>query len=202
MMSLCLHIVVYNRIDMMPLERDDIQYFAHPPSHVSEIGVDPGMIVADFGAGSGAHVFPLAQATTSKGRVYAIDVQRDLLARIKNEAKRRDLHHVDVLWGDLEESHGSKIADAHVDVVLISNMLFQLKDKITALREARRIVKPSGAIALIERNDTPGLHRGNLLSKEDMLVLARRADFEPLREFPAGTHHYGIIFRPVAFTLS
>lgn len=175
--------------------------FARPPLHIREIGVSPGMTVADFGSGSGAHAFALAEATGKDGRVYAIDVQRDLLARIKNEATRRALHHIDVLWGDLEKPLGSKIADGIVDVVLISNMLFQLIDKHVALDEARRILKPAGIFAIIERNGATGLHPGTILPKKDALALARRADFEPIREFTAGTHHYGILFRPVAITL-
>jgi len=175
--------------------------FAHPPSHCAEIGVARGMTVADFGSGSGAHAFALAAATGNAGRVYAVDIQRDLLARIKNEAVRRALRHIDVLWGDLEEPFGSKIADGVVDVVLISNTLFQMIDKRIALDEARRILKPAGIFALIERNGAAGLHSGNVLPKEDALALARRADFEPIREFAAGRAHYGILFRPVAITL-
>ncbi|MBI5003640.1 methyltransferase domain-containing protein [Candidatus Kaiserbacteria bacterium] len=176
----------------------DGKSFAHPPSHIAEIGVKTGMIVADLGSGSGAHTFACADATGPEGRVYAIDIQRDLLARIKNEARRRDLHHVDVFWGDLEMVGGSKLADVHVDVVLMSNILFQVKDKQTALREAWRIIKPAGVLAVIERSGAPGLHRGDVLPKEAMLALARKADFEPVREFDAGSHHYGLIFRPVA----
>lgn len=161
------------------------------------------MIVADFGAGSGAHVFPLAEAVGESGRVYAIDVQRDLLVRIKNEANRRKHHHVDVLWGDLENLGGSKIADNVVDIVFLSNVLFQLKDKHTSLMEARRVLKPSGMFAIIERDSSVrGLHRAHSIPRDDVFAFARMADFEPVREFPAGTHHYGIIFRPVARTLS
>lgn len=185
---------------MMPSATDNIQGFAHPPSHIIEIGVQPGMIVVDFGSGSGAHAFPMAEATGAKGRVYAIDVQRDLLVRIKNEAKRRDLHHIEVLWGDLETHGGSKIADGVADVVLASNVLFQVGDKHMPLREARRIIKPTGRFAIIERSGAPGLHRENILSKDEALALARRADFEPVSEFDTGSHHYGILFRPVALT--
>lgn len=176
--------------------------FAHPPSHIAEIGVEPGMIVADFGSGSGAHVFAFAEAVTKEGRVYAIDVQRDLLTRIKNEAKRRDARHIDALWSDLELPGGSKLADGHVDIVFISNLFFQLNAKHVAFAEARRIVKPSGLFVIIERNGAPGLHLNNLLSKNEVFSLARRADFEPIREFDAGSHHFGIVFRPVAISLS
>ena len=174
-----------------------LQGFAHPPSHVQEIGVKPGMHVADFGSGSGAHALALAEATDTHGRVYAIDVQRDLLVRLKNEAKRRGIDHVDILWGDLEMPGGSKLAAAHVDLVLLSNILFQLSDKVAALKEARRILKNKGTTAVIERTGESGLHASNIVSKREVLEFARRADLEPIREFDAGSHHFGIVFRPL-----
>ncbi|MBM3261235.1 methyltransferase domain-containing protein [Candidatus Kaiserbacteria bacterium] len=183
---------------MSRLSDNHTSTFAHPPSHIAEMNVAPGMVVVDFGAGSGAHVFPLAEAIGRDGHVYAVDIQRDLLTRIKNEARRRDLHHVDVLWGDIEVPGGSKIADTIADIVLLSNVLFQLSDKHAALSEARRILKPTGLFAIIERNGAPGiLHRESAIQKEDVLARALKAKFEPVREFYAGSHHYGILFRPI-----
>lgn len=175
------------------------------------MGIKPGMIVADFGAGSGAHVFPLAEAVGAGGRVYAVDVQRDLLRRIKNEAVRRKHDHVDVLWGDVESPGGSKLGDDSVDVVVMSNLLFQLEDKYAAFNEAGRILKPRGKLIIIDwqggvsnRDDddermafTPsmGPHRRDIVSRTEALEFARDAGYEPVREFDVGSHHYGILLR-------
>src|SRR5689334_22478337 len=112
--------------------------FAHPHSNVTALGIKPGMVVADFGAGSGHYVQALAEKVGPEGKVYAIDVQKDLLRRIVNESNKRGHHNVHILWGDLEKDHGSKLSNESCDLVLISNMLFQTQEKEKVLREAKR----------------------------------------------------------------
>lgn len=160
------------------------------------------MKVADFGAGSGAYVFALAEALAGSGRIYAIDVQRDLLRRIKTGTSARGFKNVDVLWGDLEMPGGSKIADASLDLVLISNLLFQVEEKAQVIAEARRVVKSQGRIAVIDWSESPpaggqrlGPHKNDVFSKQEALELARTSGLELIREFPAGAHHYGLLFR-------
>src|ERR1700758_2804868 len=95
--------------------------FAHPPTILDHFGLTEGMVVADFGAGSGHYSHLLADAVGKSGRVYAIDVQRDLLKRIKNDVARRGQRNIETIWGDLENTEGSKIADHSLDFVLMSN---------------------------------------------------------------------------------
>lgn len=174
--------------------------FAHPTRNVAALGIQGGMRVADFGAGSGAYTLAAAARLEGSGKVYAIDVQRDLLRRISNEAMRRGYKNVEVLWADLEVPRASKLADASIDLVLISNLLFQVPDKTPVLREARRIVKPGGHVAVIDWSESfggMGLLKEDVVKKEAALELAKKAGLELSREFPAGTHHYGLILRSV-----
>jgi ubiquinone/menaquinone biosynthesis C-methylase UbiE len=177
-----------------------VKNFAHPKSNVDALPIEHGMSVADFGAGSGHYVFHMAEALEGSGHVFAIDVQRDLLRRIKNEADKKGLQNVDVLWGDLEQRGGSKLGDHSQDLVLISNLLFQVPDKLTPLREAWRILKQTGYLAIIDWSDPEsaiGPHRRDVVQKQTALDLARAAGFEFIRDFAAGAHHYGLLLRPV-----
>ncbi len=93
------------------------------------------------------------------------------------------------------------MADRHLDLVLISNLLFQLEDKPAALKEAWRILKPTGRLAVIDWSESfggMGPHKKAVVKKEQALLFAREAGFELIKEFDAGAHHYGLIFRPVA----
>src|SRR6266704_2203579 len=84
--------------------------FAHPHTNVAAFGLEHGMHVADFGSGSGHYVLAMAEALAGTGHVYAIDVQRDLLKRTQNEATKRGIKNISIVWGDLEASRSSKIA--------------------------------------------------------------------------------------------
>ena len=175
--------------------------FAHPRRNVNVLGIQGGMRVADFGAGSGAHTLAIAERLGGTGHVYAIDVQRDLLRRLANEAKRLGHKNVEVIWADLEEPRASKLADNSMDIVLISNLLFQVPDKAPVLREARRVVKQTGHVAVIDWSDSfggMGPQKEDIVTKEAALGLAENVGLELTREFSVGRHHYGLMFRPVA----
>ena len=177
--------------------------FAHPRRNVAALGVEPGMSVADFGSGSGIYVLHIAEALENAGHVYAIDVQRDLLQRIKNEAHRRGFKNVEIIWTDLEHKGASKIADGKLDLVLISNLLFQVENKAALFHEAARILRPAGRLAVIDWSDSfggMGPQKADVVAKEKALALAQEQGFELQREFPAGAHHYGLIFRLTAHT--
>ena len=173
--------------------------FAHPRRNVSAFGVQGGMRVADFGAGSGAYTLAIAERLEGSGTVYAIDVQHELLRRVLNDAKKRGLNNVEVVWADLELPRASKLADGSIDLVVISNLLFQLPDKQPVLREARRILKPSGKLVLIDWSDSfggMGPQKEDVVGKDAAMTLAEKAGFAQVREFAAGAHHWGVQLKP------
>lgn len=154
------------------------------------------MVVADFGSGSGAYVHLIAERLAHSGHVYAIDVQQDLLRRIKNDSHKRGFANVETVWGDLERPHGSKLVADHADRVLISNLLFQLEDKDIPLREAYRILKLGGIIGIVDWSESfggLGPQKHDVVKKESAIKYMTDAGFELVREFDAGAHHYGLI---------
>jgi ubiquinone/menaquinone biosynthesis C-methylase UbiE len=172
--------------------------FAHPVRNVASLGITPGMKVADFGSGSGAYVLAIAEALCGSGHVYAVDVQRGLLRRMKNEAHKRGFRNVEVVWGDLEQPGGSKIADGELDTVLISNLLFQAEERGVILEEAYRVLKTHGRLIIVDWGDSfraMGPREEDVVKKGTALSLAEKSGFRPESEFHAGAHHYGLIFR-------
>ena len=124
--------------------------FAHPERNVAALGIESGSSVADFGSGSGAYVFAVAESLKGSGHVYAVDVQKDLLRRISNEATKRGFKNVEVIWADLEIPRASKLGNGVLDLVLVSNILFQVSDKQALLSEARRVLKTMGRLVIID----------------------------------------------------
>jgi len=178
----------------------DTATFAHPKRNVLEFGVQPGMKVADFGAGSGAYVLALAERLGNSGHIYAIDIQRDLLRRIQREAEARGWKNVEIIWNDLEQPKGSHISDRHLDLVLISNLLFQIGSKDTLFKEAKRILKHRGTLVVIDWSGSfggLGPLAKEVVSKDTAIALAQASGFDLVREFTAGANHYGLIFKPV-----
>ncbi len=174
-----------------------MEHFAHPARTVGALGVVPGMTIVDFGAGSGAYVLAFAEALSGSGRVIAVDVQKDLLRRISNEAIKKGYMNVEVVWSDLEESHASKRDDHSADLILISNILFQVRDKKAVVREAIRICKPNGRIVIIDWSESfggLGPIEDHVFSEKSARILCEELDLSLVKNFSPGVHHYGLIY--------
>lgn len=172
--------------------------FLHPERIVSYFGLRQGMSVADFGAGHGHFTIPMARLVGQEGKIYALDIQKNTLEIVRAKAKLEHLLNIETIWADIELPLGSKLPDTSCDLVLVANIMFQAEAKDAVAKEAKRILKPGGKFAVIEWDETPfpGGPPNNLkLSKNNAKELANTAGFEIDREFEAGSHHYGLLFR-------
>lgn len=171
--------------------------FAHPGRNLDAFPIKPRSAVADFGAGSGHYALEIAKRLQGDGVVYAVDVQQDLLRRIKNEAHRMGLTNLQTIWGDVARHGGTRLAPHSVDTVLMSNVLFQLDNPKKAFDEARRILKVEGTLIVI---DWSGSFRGMGPTKRHVIGLDRALEygeasgFQLASRFAAGAHHYGFVF--------
>ena len=171
--------------------------FSNPKSNVERLHLTEGMHVADFGAGSGEYAFALAARVGASGLVYAIDIQAGLLERLKKEAKLRKLK-IEVIRGDLDEEGGSKLASGSMDALVVSNILFQSEKKDVLAREAHRVVKKDGQILVIDWSDSfgnLGPIPAHVVKKEAGKDIFLKTGLGFDREFEAGAHHWGLIFK-------
>lgn len=174
--------------------------FSNPQANVGDFGLIPGMVVADFGAGAGAYALEMARVVGDGGKIYAIDVQKNLLDRLANEAKSENLHNVEVIWGNAEKPGGTKLKDGAVSVVLAANILFQSEARYSLALEAKRILKPGGRVIVIDWTGSfggVGPHADQVVPPAEAKKIFASAGFAPVSEFPAGDHHYGLIFSKV-----
>ena len=173
--------------------------FSDPEKNIEQFDLGKGSYVADFGAGTGFYSFAAARAVGPMGRVYAIDVQKDLLEKLKNEAKdARHLMNIEIVWADLDNLGGTRLRDSSMDAVIIANTLFQIEKKDNTCLEIKRILKSGGRVLLVDWTSSfgnMGPHPKDVLSEEDAKKLFSKCGFKEDREISAGAQHYGIIFR-------
>lgn len=171
--------------------------FSNPEHIVYQLGLREGVQVADFGAGSGAYALALARVVGKNGRIYAIDVQQDLLLRIKNLATNTGLSNIETIWADIEKKEATTLKSDFLDMVVIANTLFQIHDKKAVLVEAFRVLKVGGTLVLVDWRDSfngLGPPASDVVHEEDASVLARDAGFMYDRIIPAGAYHYGLLY--------
>lgn len=170
--------------------------FSNPTQNVRHFGFKEGMHVADFGSGSGAYTLALATLVGRSGVVYAVDIQRDLLTRIQNNATQEGHENVEIIWGDIESSESIGIKDGLLDGVVLANTLFQVEDKIAAIKEAWRVLKPGGILAVIDWTDSfggLGPQQNHVITQTEATLICTDNGFAFKNEFNAGEHHYGLV---------
>jgi ubiquinone/menaquinone biosynthesis C-methylase UbiE len=174
--------------------------FADPKKNIEQLRLSPGALVADFGSGSGHYAFALRDRVGPSGKIFAVDIQKDLLISLKNEAGKKHVSNIEVVWGDVEKNGGSRIKDGVLDAVVISNLIFQVEDKGAVAKEASRVVKTGGALLAIDWSDSfAGLGPAPeaVVTKAKAIEIFEKAGFLFEREIDAGAHHYGIILKKV-----
>ncbi len=177
--------------------RNEAGAFSAPEKIIAQFGLEEGHHVADFGTGSGHYALAAARAVGS-GRVYAIDIQPELLRRLKNLAHAEYLHNIYPLHGDFEKSGDTKLKEGSVDAVFLCNVLFQLKDKEAALGEMKRVLRPKGRALVVDWADSfggLGPTPAEILTENEAQALLERAGFSVQRTINAGAHHWGVIAR-------
>lgn len=174
--------------------------FISPEHHIDILHLEHTHTVADFGAGSGAYALAAAKAVAPSGVCYAVDLNRELLNRVKNDATFAHIHNLEIIWGDLEKKKGSTLPDSSVDAVLLCNTLFMLEDREAVLKEAYRILKNRGKLLVVEWSASHagvGPHTTQVVSEKDARASVTEAGFVIEHDVPGGDYHYGFVARKV-----
>lgn len=172
--------------------------FSDPQKIITQLDLQSGSRVADLGAGGGAYALAVAKAVGEHGKVFAVEVQKELLSRLEREARSKGVHNIEAMWGDAEVAGGTHLADTSCDAVIVANTLFQTPDKTGLAREAARIVKPRGKVLVVDWSGSfggTGPAPAAVVFKQKAQEIFEGAGLSFERAVDAGAHHYGMIFR-------
>lgn len=170
--------------------------FSNPEQNVAQLDLRDGMRVADFGAGTGFYSRAASKRVGNSGKVYAIEIQKDFVKKLEDDLKNWHISNVECIWGDIESLGGTKLADSSMDLIIISNILFQVEDKFGLIDEVKRVLKPNGQVLLVDWSDSfsgMGPDINNIIKKDKAIELFNKRGLKFLKDIIVGDHHYGII---------
>ncbi len=168
--------------------------FSDPAANLAKFGLTDGQKVVDLGAGSGFYSIEAAKKVGSSGRVYAVDVQKNLLERLRSNASTQGVRNIEVVWGNAEKIGGTKLREAIADRVVASNVLFQIEKPDDFCLEIKRILKPGGKVMVIDWSEVSALSPKQLVPAMKAQMLFEKNGFKLEDSFGAGDHHYGLVF--------
>lgn len=170
--------------------------FTKPEKNILHLGLKEGMRVADFGAGSGFYSRAVSPRVGNSGKVYAIEIQKDLVKKLELDLAQEGIKNIHAVWGDIERRGGTKLADDSMDVVILSNVLFQVEDRVGVIDEAKRVLRKGGKVLLVDWNGFGGVGPATRLLVSDTMAreLFEKRGFKFDETISTSEHHYGIIF--------
>jgi len=129
------------------LEREERQDEERPDLLHALLKVQPGMQVADIGAGTGYHSWRLARAVGPAGRVYAVDIQPEMLTLLGTNMLRRGFTNV---VGTLGTPTDPRLPAASLDLVLLVDVYHEFDHPYEMLAALVAALKPGGRVAFVE----------------------------------------------------
>lgn len=137
------------------LERPEREAEERPDELVAALKLKPGDAVADVGAGTGYFSWRLAEAVAPRGRVYAVDVQPEMLERLRGNMAARGLTNVIPVLGSTTEP---RLPAGAVDCVLMVDVYHEFERPCEMLHALWLALKPAGRLVFVEyRGEDPSI---------------------------------------------
>ena len=175
-------------------ERKIWENFFDPARILITLGLN-GQIsdVVEFGCGYGTFTVPAAKVI--KGKIYALDIDPEMVRITSEEAKKYGLNNVQTVLRDFIVE-GSSLPDGSVDYAMLFNII-HLEKPMVLINEAQRILKDGGKLGIIHWNYDPKTPRGPSMDirpkPEQCIKWAESLGFGNPVQYDLKPYHYGIV---------
>lgn len=152
-------------------------------------GLSPGMSIADIGCGPGFFTLPAAEIVGSTGKVYAVDIQEEMLEELKIRNPPQNVHIVH------SSENSIPVEDGACDMVFISFVFHEAEDKPLFLNELKRILKPNGRFLLLDwqkKVEDKGPPYEERIDITEVATLLQMAGFKVEETGPKGPSYYKV----------
>lgn len=137
------------------LVRPEREAEENPDLAVSLLGLKPGMIVADIGAGVGYYSLKLAAQVGAQGKVYATDLQPEMLRLLRKRLEKEKVTNIEPVLGSETECN---LPDQSIDLAILVDVYHEFSEPRKMLASLRRALKPDGRLVLLEfRKEDPNV---------------------------------------------
>jgi ubiquinone/menaquinone biosynthesis C-methylase UbiE len=126
------------------VNRDDWQ---QPQKVIAALKIPAGAIVVDLGAGGGYFTFRLAEAAGPTGKVYAVDIDQDMIDLIAKSAKEKAVGNIELT---LAKPNDPMLPKTGADLIFTSNTYHHIDNRIVYFTKLRESLRPGGRVAIID----------------------------------------------------
>lgn len=176
------------------LEGPDRDAWQKPDQVMDALAIADGSTVADLGAGGGWFTIRLARRVGPNGRVYAEDIQPQMIEAISRRVQREGLPNVTTILGTPNDP---RLPDGQIDAVLIVDTYHEMEDPVTLLRNVLRCLSPKGRVGIVDftmEGGGPGPPVDERVEPERVIRDAEAAGLRLLRRETFLRYQYLLVF--------
>ena len=156
------------------LTRPEREAEEQPDRALDLIGIATDSTIADVGAGNGYITWRLAQRAGPKGKVYAVDIQREMLDMLRKNMRDRKIVNVEPILGAFDDP---KLPAGAIDLIILVDVYHEFSEPQKMVRKMRESLKPDGRLVLLEyRGEDPAVP---IRPEHKMTVQQVKAELEP-----------------------
>lgn len=158
--------------------------------------IKPGMTVCDIGCGNGFYTFRLAEMVGPQGRVYAVDIQPEMLTLLREEMEKRGVENVIPVLGSV---HNPRLPRSQIDAIILADVYHEFSHPEQMLAAMRDSLKPDGFAILLEfraEDDTVPIKPLHKMSKAQIFKEWPVNGFKLVDEFDRLSWQHMLFFSP------
>lgn len=169
-----------------------------PAAFFASLQISPGARVLDMAAGAGRYSLEIAKLVGDRGMVHAVDAWEEGIESLRAAVREQGIANVAPIRADI--TGRIPLDDGSIDLCLMATILHDLapEGQDAALGEAARVLKPGGALAVVEFKKVdrgPGPPARVRLSEEEAAAKIGRFGFRKTHGRELGEFTYLLIFR-------
>ena len=170
--------------------------YQKPHEVIHALGLKPGEVIADIGAGSGYFTFHLARHVGEKGKVYAVDISPDMILHINRRIRDTKTTNVASILADPADP---LLPDQSVNRFFICDVWHHVENQTKYLSLMKKMLKPGGEVIMIDfhKKELPfGPPLQMKIAREDLIKQMETNGFRLTKEHTFLPHQYFLVFAP------
>ena len=181
------------------LDSDERNQHQKPRQVIEALNLKPGLAVADLGSGSGYFTRRFIEAVTETGKVYAVDVEPEMLKYAEESVVH--MHRSYTAEFILARPDNPKLPYESIDLLFVCNTYHHLKERTKYFSDTKSSLKPEGRVAIIdfyhdERSGELGFPKRHLVPRETVIAELTEAGYKLVREHHFLPKQYFLEFTP------
>lgn len=147
-----------------------------PEKVMDAIGIRKGMVIGEGGAGRGYFTFKMSNRVGITGKIYANDIDKDVLQVLYNQCERENIKNIDTILGKVEDPLFPK---KELDMVIMVQAFHDFEKPVEWLENAKSSLKPGATLVIIDK-DPEKWNQGwdHFMTKSKILELTKKANYQ------------------------